>query len=197
MASNAFNQSRQYFHDLRGRLTVILTIAALVRDSDSENLTDEQRDLLSRIERTVQDMLEQMHTTSSFVLDALAMAPASGTIWESACLHDHLVETTLLDQQLAMIRATCALPSDAEVILIAPAEMLPVARDYLQAQGFHVRVATSPSDLFLMIERQPIQLLVLAPPIGSGVDWWRTVRITLRDLPEPIFLHLGPISTIV
>lgn len=190
MAANAFDQARQQFHDLRGRLTIIMTVVSVVRDIDGDNLTAAQRELLDRLERAAREMAEQIEVTATSILEALALAPASGKIWEVPCLTDTGIDTDMLDRELSVLLEASPSPAPTQVIAIAPAPLLAALRLHLSAHGYQVRLATAPQDLHALLEQRPADLLALAPPPSQSVAWWRTTRMVLRDFPAPILLHL-------
>src|SRR5579872_3753712 len=86
---NVFDDVRQQFHDLSGLLSVILSSVDLLRADSESSAEDTAEDLLACIETAAQNLTFQLGAMQRIVLDALALAPAAGRVWEIPCLTEN------------------------------------------------------------------------------------------------------------
>lgn len=190
---NAFDDARQTFHDLRGRLSVIVSCADGLAEG-APPLTDEQREYVERILTTTTDLLAALDAAADQTLSALTLAPTSGIIWTAAALAGPAVQADALDALLQAIgRAVPGLATPGSVVVVAPSALLGAVRGAFTRRGWRARGATAPTDIPPLLARQPADLLVLAPPPADATAWWRMARVALRDLdPRPTLAHLVP-----
>lgn len=186
---NVYDAARLLLHDLRGQLTVIYGAADLLRDATLGPLNAAQRGLVDRIDATATELLAALDAQANPILNALALAPAAGRIWPVR----HLTE---LPAALATIARDHPLPaSGGQALLVAPTDLLPGLRRALGDLDWTTRLATAPVDIEPMARARPVDLLLLAPPPGEALAWWRMARTCLfRVTRLPALVEFTPRS---
>jgi hypothetical protein len=189
---NVFDDVRRQFHDLSGLISVIFSSVELLR-ADAEPSAE---DLLTRIEMTAQHLTFQLSATQRVVLDALALAPAAGRVWEIPCLaEDEAQQRRELKRHLEQLRNDHPALGKGGVILIAPVKSLPGLRRALTAHSGKLRVATAPADARFLLDAERADLIVMAPPPDEATHWWRALRVALQGYAEqPAMVHLVPVG---
>ncbi len=191
---NVFDEVRRQFHDLNGLISVILSSVDLLRDDAESSAASTTGDLLARIETTAHTLTRQLGVTQHIVLDALALAPAAGRVWEIPCLaDDEAYQRRELKRHLDRLRDEQHMQGKNSILLIAPATSLPHLRRALTTLGGKLRVATAPADARFLLDAERADLLVMAPPPDEATQWWRTLRVSLQGyIDQPTMIHLVP-----
>jgi hypothetical protein len=193
---NVFDDVRRQFHDLSGLISVIFSSVDLLRADAESSAEDATEDLLTRIESTARKLTLQLGVTQRVVLDALALAPAAGRVWEIPCLIENETQQRReLKRHLERLRVDQPALGKSGVILIAPITSLPSLRRALTAQGGKLRVATAPADARFLLDSECADLIVMAPPSDEVTQWWRALRFALQGYADqPTMIHLVPVG---
>jgi hypothetical protein len=190
--SDIFDDTRQTFHDLRGRLTEILDAVRIIRQ---EPVSAAQEEQLQRMDAVVDELARAITRIGDRLLDSLALTPASRLIWQTPCLRDLTIDQAILDQTLAEMREQYPLHPFKTVILVADRELLPLLRTTFSKMGCRVRLAGQPDDVLYLLEAEEAELIAMAPPPESEIPWWRQLRKLLQNSRhQPMLMHLGRIA---
>jgi len=193
---NVFDDVRRQFHDLSGLISVIFSSVELLRADAESSAYETTEDLLARIEMTAHKLTIQLGATQRVVLDALALAPAAGRVWEIPCITENETQQRReLKRHLERLRADQPALGKSGVILIAPVTSLPGLRRALTAHSGRLRVATAPTDARFLLDSERADLIMMAPPPDEATNWWRALRFALQGYSEqPAMIHLVPIG---
>ena len=181
--------AQQNFHDLRGRLTVILGAADRVRE---DPVTPTQEAALQHIETTAQALADALTQMGDLLAATLTLPPPPRRIWHTACLRTHQIDPAMLNATLTEIRAYYPMHDFMDIIVIAPPQLLLPLRTVFATVGCsHIRIGTLPADVPFLLDTAPAELIAMAPPSAEEETWWRTLRPLLRGYRhQPILLYL-------
>jgi hypothetical protein len=189
--ADIFEDTRHLFHALRGRISVILTAADVLRE-DAHGLSPDQAAQVARLETTAKDLQEAIANMGSRLLDTLAFTPASRLIWRARCLEGNIVDPTVLRALIAEMAAAYPLNAITEVIIVGEPSTLPRLRTAFTRLGLVARVATAPSDVDYLLDEAPCGLIAMLPPDDAAGHWWRLLRTQLQgSRHQPLLLHLA------
>jgi len=188
---NVFDDVRQRFHDLRGLLTVFCSAPDLLR-MESTTLTPLQLAILEGVDLAATRLTSELDALSEIVFDALALAPAVGLIHEIACFTDDTLDADFLRGGIVKLREATPTLGHAGAIIVAPADQLALLRNALAPLNWPLRMATAPTDIRFLLNAEHTDLVLVAPPSGEAVAWFRVLRFALSDLHDsPLLLHLS------
>lgn len=182
--------TEQRFHNLRGRLTSIVSAVDRIREAP---VTDEQATELQRIEATARELADALTNMGQLLTATLRLAPATRLIWQVACRHGTQVDLPALAAKIAEMRAYYLMHAFTSAVLVADGALLPALRQQFGALGFHhVRVGTRPTDIPYLLDAENADLIVMAPPADAETTWWQTLKILMQGYRhQPVLLQLG------
>ncbi len=190
--ADIFEDTRRLFHDLRGRLSVILSAADALR-ADAHGLSPAQADQVARLEATATVLQAALASMGTRLLDTLAFTPASRLIWVARCLGTPRVDLSVLRTLLAEMSTGYPLHDLDSVIIVAEAEALPRLRTAFTRLDIAVRVATAPADVGFLLDEASCGIIAMQPPPNVDGQWWRLLRTLLQgSRDQPLLLHLAP-----
>ena len=187
--SDIVKDAQQTFHDLRGRLTVIMSAADRVRE---DPVTPMQEAALQQIETTIESLANAITQMSKVLAETLKLTPAARLIWQTKCLNAHQIDQAALKTTLAEIRDYYPLHEFTHLIIVAPPRLLPSLRTSFAALGCnHIRIGTMPADVPYLLDAASAELIAMAPPMGEEETWWRTLRPLMQGYRyQPILISM-------
>ena len=192
--ADIFNDTRQLFHDLRGRLSVILSAAQLL-SADDHGLSPDQAAQVARIDEMATALDAALTTVGNRLLDTLAFTPATRLIWTAHCLHGDKVKRTVLAARFTEMRTLYPLRAFTEVIVVAEPPALTRARTAFTRLGCNVRPATAPVDVGFLLDEAPCDVIAMQPPTDAEGQWWKQLRMLLQGMrDQPALMHRAPFA---
>jgi hypothetical protein len=177
------------FHDLGGLVTVITGTVDLLSTTD---LTGEQRAGIERILATAHELDQYLTQASDEILSRLALT--TGPVRVVKCLHGFHVNAAVLKSEVAHLRQRHLIAEGSNILIVAPGRLLAMLRRCF-GQSFRLRVVTAPADVSFVLDDEPAQMIVLAPPPDEAAAWLRSVRsMLLRFSFTPLLVHLAAVE---